>query len=220
VAAHAPGRIERSRRAALLHGIYVIVNEDARVLEIARAALDAGVRIVQYRAKGGIDAAHLVVLRALTRECDALLIMNDDWRAAIEHDCDGVHLGPDDAGFTRAADVRAAMGERLVGLSCGTLGEVRAANAAGADYLGLGSVFATHSKADAGAPIGMGGLRVLATASAVPAAAIGGITTATIPAVRSCGAAMAAVISAIADASDPRSAAVALVTAWNEPAVS
>lgn len=220
MAAHAPGRITRSQRAALLHGIYVIVNEDSRVLEIARAVLDAGVRIVQYRAKNGIHAAHLVALRELTHEHDALLIMNDDWHAAIEYDCDGVHLGPDDHGFARAVDVRAAMGERLVGLSCGTLGEVRAANSAGADYLGLGSVFATHSKADAGAPIGMGGLRVLATASAAPAAAIGGITTATIPAVRCCGAAMAAVISAIANAPDPRSAAAALVTAWNDIAVS
>lgn len=215
MAAHAPGRITRSQRAALLHGIYVIVNEDARVLEIARAVLDAGVRIVQYRAKSGIDAAHLAALRELTRERDALLIMNDNWQAAIEYDCDGVHLGPDDDGFAHAAEVRTAMGERLVGLSCGTLLEVRAANAAGADYLGLGSVFATHSKADAGAPIGMGGLRVLATASAVPAAAIGGITTATIPSVRRCGAAMAAVISAIAASPQPQQAARELVEAWN-----
>jgi thiamine-phosphate pyrophosphorylase len=218
VAAYAPGRITRAQRAQLLHGIYVIVNDEPRALDLARDALAAGVRIVQYRAKNGINPERIRTLRALTRDHDALLVMNDDWRAACEFDCDGVHLGPDDDGFARAAEVRAAIGERLVGLSCGTLREVRAANAAGADYLGIGSVFATGSKADAGAPIGLGGLRVLASVSAAPVAAIGGITAATISSVRSCGAAMAAVISAISDAADPRSGAGTLVAAWNEGA--
>lgn len=215
MATHAQGRITRAQRAELLRGIYVILNEEARTIELAGAVLAAGVRIVQYRAKHGIDADRLRSLRALTREHDALLIMNDDWRVACEFDCDGVHLGPDDDGFARAADVRDAMGERLVGLSCGTLHEVRVGNAAGADYLGIGSVFATASKADAGAPIGLGGLRVLAAVSAVPVAAIGGITAATIPTVRRCGAGMAAVISAIAASPQPHQAARGLVDAWN-----
>jgi thiamine-phosphate pyrophosphorylase len=199
----------------LLGGIYVILNDEPRAIELAQAVLAAGVRIVQYRAKAGISGERVRSLRVLTREHDALLIMNDDWQAAFEYDCDGVHLGPDDAGFARAAEVRDALGERLVGLSCGTLHEVRAANAAGADYLGIGSVFATGSKADAGAPIGLGGLRVLAAVSAVPVAAIGGITAATVPSVRSCGAAMVAVISAVAASARPDRAARELVEAWN-----
>lgn len=215
MATHAQGRITRAQRVELLRRIYVILNDEPRAVELANDVLTAGVRIVQYRAKHGIDADRVRSLRALTREYDALLMMNDDWRAALEYDCDGVHLGPDDDGFARAAEVRAAMGERLLGLSCGTLHEVRAANAAGADYLGIGSVFATASKADAGAPIGLGGLRILAAVSAVPVAAIGGITAATIPSVRRCGATMAAVISAVAASPQPHQAARELVEAWN-----
>lgn len=204
-----------SRRIALLHGIYVILNAGPRVLELARTALDAGVRIVQYRAKSEIDASDLQRLRLLTFERDALLILNDDWRAARAFDCDGVHLGPQDDGFAHVGTVREALPEHLIGLSCGTIEEVRSANAAGADYLGVGSIYATPSKSDAGAPIGTGALQALVQASAVPVAAIGGISAAAIPDIRRAGAAMAAVISALSSAPDPRHAARELVNAWN-----
>ena len=215
MATHAPARITRQLRGQLLRGIYVILNEEPRLLDLARAVLDAGVRIVQYRAKAGIVAQRVDRLRALTRERDALLIMNDDWRAADRFDCDGVHLGPGDAGFDRIAPVRAALPQRLIGLSCGTIDEVHAANASGVDYVGVGSVYATRSKSDAGAPIGMAGLWALVNASAVPAAAVGGIAASTLPEIRRTGAAMAAVISAISGAPEPRRAARALIEGWN-----
>ncbi len=215
MAAHAQGRLTRLQRAELLYGIYVIVNEAPRAVEIARAALEARVRVLQYRAKSGILGDRARALRALTRDYDALLIVNDDWQAALAYDCDGVHLGPGDAGFECVAPVREALGHRLVGLSCGTIGEVRAANASDADYLGIGSVYATKSKADAGSPIGTLGLRALAAASRYPVAAIGGITAERIAEVRKTGVAMAAVISAVAQSPDPSSAAGALVAAWS-----
>jgi len=202
-------------RALRLHGIYVILNEDDAIVERAGAVLDGGVRIVQYRAKKGVDAQHLRSLRTLTFERDALLVVNDDWRAAVEYDCDGVHLGPEDDGFSELSRIRAALGRRLVGLSCGTLDEVLRADDASADYLGIGSVYATPSKFDAGEPIGISGLRRLARASALPVAAVGGITRATLPQVRASGVEMAAVISAIAAAEDPERAARDLVSLWN-----
>lgn len=205
----------RVQRAALLHGIYVILNAGPHVITLATAVLDAGVRVVQYRAKTGIDAGDLEQLRRLTVEYDALLIINDDWRAAIASDCDGVHLGPDDDGFAHVADVREALPNGLIGLSCGTLEEVRSANAASVDYLGVGSVYATASKNDAGAPIGTGMLQALIRAASAPVAAIGGITAATIPEIRRSGAAMAAVISAVSTAHDPLGAARELIAAWN-----
>lgn len=214
MATHAAA-LTRRRRAELLRGIYVILNEAPRVLEFARAVLDAGVRVVQYRAKSGIVGGNVRALRDLTRERDALLILNDDWRAAATFDCDGVHLGPEDDGFDCVAPVRSALRERLIGLSCATIEEVRSANAAGVDYLGAGAVYATFSKSDAGAPIGTDGLRALARESAVPVAAVGGIMAATIPAIRQSGAAMAAVISAISDAAEPYRAARELVDAWH-----
>lgn len=207
--------VERRRRAELLRGIYVILNEEPRALELAQAVLDAGIRILQYRAKRGIVPERLRALRALTRERDALLILNDDWRATVEFDCDGVHLGPQDDGFESVAPVRDRLSERLIGLSCGTAAEVRGANAAGVDYLGVGSVCATSSKSDAGAPIGCDGLSALVSISAVPVAAVGGITPAALPEIRRSGAAMAAVISVVAAAADPRCAARELVDAWN-----
>jgi thiamine-phosphate pyrophosphorylase len=205
----------RPHRAELLRGVYVIVNEDSRALELARAVLDGGCGILQYRAKSGVVPERLRELRALTRERGALLIVDDDWRAACAFDCDGVHLGPDDDGFQCVAPVRAAMPDRLIGLSCGTAEEVRTANRSGADYLGVGSVYATASKADAGNPIGVEGLRMLVDESAVPVAAIGGVSLARIGAVRRAGAAMAAVISAVAGAPNPRRAVRELIDAWN-----
>jgi thiamine-phosphate diphosphorylase len=215
MATHAPPRVTRAARAELLHGIYVILDEGSQTTALAKAVLDAGVRIVQYRAKNGIRSAGARELRELTRERDCLLILNDDWRAALHFDCDGVHLGPADDGFAATSSVRNAMPDRLIGLSCGTAGEIRDAGNGDVDYLGVGPVFETLSKSDAGRPLGVDGLRRLAGASPFPVAAIGGISLAQLGAVRRSGVAMAAVISAVASASDPRTAAAALVSSWN-----
>jgi thiamine-phosphate pyrophosphorylase len=213
MATHAPARL---RRAARLQGVYAILNEDRGILELARAALEGGVRMLQYRAKAGIVSENLRRLREITRERDALLIVNDDWRAAEDFDCDGVHLGPGDDGFATPAAVRAIFRERLIGLSCGTLEEVRHASTVDVDYVGIGSVYATASKGDAGPPIGIEGLRRLASSTTLPVAAVGGIDLSTLSEVRAAGAAMAAVISAIADADRPERAARALTSRWNE----
>ncbi|MGB6987376.1 MAG: thiamine phosphate synthase [Candidatus Aquilonibacter sp.] len=207
--------LRRQRRAEKLHGIYVIVNEDAGAPVRARAVLDAGVKVLQYRAKTGVNIGHVQLLRQYTLAHDALLIVNDDWRAALAYDCDGVHLGPDDEGFAVVATVRAALRDRLIGLSCGTVDEVRFANGQDVDYVGVGAVYATASKADAGAPIGIDGLRAIAAESWNPVAAIGGIGLAQLDDVRATGVAMTAVISAVAGADDPQAAAQALVERWN-----
>jgi thiamine-phosphate pyrophosphorylase len=215
MATHAPARVTRAARAELLHGIYAILNDEMQTLDLARAVLDAGVHIVQYRAKNGIRSECARALRKLTRERDALLILNDDWRAAVAYDCDGVHLGPDDDGFAAVAPVREKMQERLIGLSCGTAGEIRAPGVSDVDYLGIGPVFETRSKPDAGRPLGLDGLRSLASQTLLPVAAIGGITVARLDEIRHCGVAMAAVISAVCSAAQPRTAAAQLVSRWS-----
>lgn len=214
MAADAPRPVARHERAQRLCGIYAILNEAPGLLELARAVLDAGVKLVQYRAKGGIVPKNLGILRAMTSESDALLMLNDDWRVAVEFECDGVHLGPGDDGFNAIAPVRDALGDRLIGLSCGTLAEVTAAKTVDVDYLGIGAVYATSSKADAGAAIGIERLRRLVGASVVPVAAIGGIKVDALPQIRASGATMAAVISAISSAANPQEAARQLVNAW------
>jgi thiamine-phosphate pyrophosphorylase len=215
MATHAPPRITRARRAERLRGIYVILNETRQTLELARAVLDAGVRLIQYRAKCGVRPEALRDLREMTRERDALLIVNDDWRAAVEFDCDGVHLGPADEGFSSVASIRPSMPQRLIGLSCGTQREIEEANQEEVDYLGIGPVFSTSSKSDAGAPLGIAVLRRLAGASRHPVAAIGGIDESNVGEIARSSIAMAAVISAVASASQPRNAVAQLAALWN-----
>lgn len=207
----------RAQRAALLRGIYAIVNEDRRgdPVRLTDAILRGGARIVQYRAKSGIVDERARAMRELTRHYGALFIVNDDWRAAEKYDADGAHLGPDDAQARELPAIRAALADRLIGLSCGTPDEMRAAYASDADYAGVGSVYATASKEDAGEPLGVAGLRRVAQAAPLPAAAIGGITLGNIAQIRAAGVAMAAVLSALCNASDPESATASLVRAWN-----
>ncbi|HEY3674398.1 MAG TPA: thiamine phosphate synthase [Candidatus Tumulicola sp.] len=208
--------LTRAARVALLHGPYAIVNEGRpNPVDIAAASVRAGMRVVQYRAKHGIDAERLRAVRELTAREHALLILNDDVEAAIAFDCDGVHLGPDDGAFDDVRPIRERMGQRLMGISAGTVDEACWAERAGADYIGVGAVYATTSKNDAGAPIGIDALRSVAAASSLPIAAIGGIGVTNIAEVAGTGVAMAAVISAIAAAPDAERAAHALVEAWN-----
>ncbi|MHB8177655.1 MAG: thiamine phosphate synthase [Vulcanimicrobiaceae bacterium] len=199
-----------------LRGIYAIVNEGAGdPVALADAVLRGGVRIVQYRSKRGVVADHVRALRLLTRQMHAVFIVNDDWHAALAFDADGVHLGPGDDGYAEPAAIRTHFGDRLIGLSCGTPDEAGTAVAAGVDYLGVGAVYATASKPDAGTPIGVEGLcRIVAHAGGLPTAAIGGITESVLPEVRRAGAAMAAVLSALGGAADPLQAAERLVRLW------
>lgn len=203
--------------ASLLTGIYAIVNEgDRDPVALTRAILDGGIRIVQYRAKSGIVPEHARAIRQLTQDSGALFLLNDAWERAAEFHADGVHVGPDDIALKQLQRIRQAVGGRLIGVSCGTPQEVRVAQLAGADYAGVGSVYATSSKSDAGPPIGVNGLRAVAAATSLPVAAIGGITLAHLDEIRASGVRMAAVISAISSAADAESASSALVRAWND----
>lgn len=200
---------------AQLHGIYAVVNEGlSSPVALVHALLDGGVRIFQYRAKTGIVLEHLQAIREVTRARGALLLINDDWHAALDFEADGAHLGPDDAVRADLPKIRKHLHGRLLGISCGTAEEAQCAQAAGADYIGVGAVYATGSKPDAGEPIGIEGLRRVAAATTLPVAAIGGISILNIEDVRESGVAMAAVISALASTANPAAAAQRLVNAW------
>jgi thiamine-phosphate pyrophosphorylase len=195
-----------------LRGVYALVDpERVEPVAFTEALLRGGIRLIQVRAKQGIDTYTLVAIVQRVRAAGGITIVNDD--LAMARAADGVHLGQEDAAGLDLVAVRSALGERIIGLSCGTPQEARAVDPALIDYIGVGPVFATGSKHDAGLPIGISGTRAVVEASALPSAAIGGIGLANIARVRESGAAMAAVISALV-CEDPEVAARALVSAW------
>jgi thiamine-phosphate pyrophosphorylase len=201
--------------AAGFRGIYALIDPAAHTDSAAylAALLRGGIRIVQIRAKAGIALPLLRASVGAIRAAGGIAIVNDDVELALE--ADGVHLGQEDLALHDLPALRARLGNRAIGLSCGTPAEARAVMPGLIDYIGAGPIFATSSKSDAGGPIGVNGVRVVVAATALPVTAIGGITVASIPRVRQTGATMAAVISALAAAPDPESAARAFVAAWN-----
>jgi thiamine-phosphate diphosphorylase len=177
--------------------------------EVLRAAVEGGAPAVQLRAPELTDAELLPIASELAIRCRAagvLFIVNDRIDVAIESVADGVHLGQgDDPTEAR----RRLGGDRVLGISAGDAGEVRAAELAGADYLGV-TVWSTPTKPNA-VPRGLEGLRRLASITPLPVVGIGGIFTSNAELVLEAGAAGIAVISAVASAPDPVEATRALV---------
>ena len=201
----------RRREQLRAAGVYLVTEEalsGARTSEeIAVAVLAAGVRIVQVREKEGTARRALEIamaLRGVTRERRALLLVNDRLDLALAAEADGVHLGQDDL---PVATARGLLGpDALIGLSITDPEQLDAPDVREADYLGVGAVFPTGSKSDARYT----GLELLAAARAavdLPIVAIGGITVENAAAAVRAGADVLAVISAIAAAPDPGSAA-------------
>ena len=192
--------------------LYVIVDTavagDRDPVALAAAAIAGGATAIQLRAKDLPTVRQVAVARALAdlaRRHAVLFIVNDRLDVALAVEADGVHLGWEDL---PPADARRLLGpERVLGVSAGNLEEARAALAAGADYLGVGPIFPTRTKADAGEAIGLAGLRAIRALSPVPIVAIGGITAENAAAVIAAGADGVAVISAVLLAPDPTAAA-------------
>ncbi|RLC62163.1 MAG: thiamine phosphate synthase, partial [Chloroflexi bacterium] len=124
---------------------------------------------------------------------------------ALAIGAEGVHVGEDDMPVPLARQLIGP--ERILGASPATLEDARQAERDGADYLGVGDVYGTPSKPDAGAPIGVERLAQVVKAVSIPVVAIGGITAANAAAVIQAGAAGVAVISAVVAAPDPAAAA-------------
>jgi len=169
------------------------------------------VRLFQVRAKDGIDGATLIAIVSRVRAAGGITLVNDD--IGLARLADGVHLGQEDAAAFDLHEVRSALGKRIIGLSCGTPEEARAVDLRLVDYLGVGPLYATSTKADAGSPIGIDGARAVIDATSLPCAAIGGITYQRLDAVRESGAVMAAMASALV-CDDPEAMARACVERW------
>lgn len=171
------------------------------------AAVRGGVRIVQLREKHLAPAAFLEEAKrftALCRRLGAVGIINDDAETALKAGADGVHVGQSDLEAGRA---RAFLGPgKLIGVSVHSAEEARAAQAAGADYLGAGAAFATGTKTDA-RPISRETLQAITAAVDIPVVAIGGIGRENVLELKGLGLAGVAVVSGIFAQPDPETAA-------------
>lgn len=184
------------------------------VVEVVRAALAGGAPMIQLRAKDTTAREMVGLARALHREtaaAGALLVVNDRVDVALAAGADGAHLGDDDLPLDAARRIAAA--DFILGRSVDTPEGAARASRDGADYLGVGPVRATPSKADAGEAIGVAGVARVAQSTDLPVVAIGGITGELVPALISAGAAGVAVIGAVMRAIDPARATADLLAA-------
>lgn len=182
---------------------------------IAEAAVRGGATVLQFRDKTMSDAEFAATAKeilAIARRGGVPLIVNDRVKIAAAIGAEGVHVGCADAAV---ADIRRSRG-MVIGASATSYEEAMAACDAGADYLGVGPIFPTGSKADARPPMGLGELARICRAVKLPVVAIGGIHHGNLVKIAEAGAAGAAVIAAVAEAADMTAATAELRNAWQK----
>lgn len=196
--------------APVLPPLYAIVDplDSGRSPEaLAAAFLAGGARLLQVRLKHLTPRAVLAETRRvlrLARGVGARVVVNDRPDVAAAAGADGVHLGQDDVpvAVARAVLPRGAW----VGVSTHDVVQARTAEADGADYIAVGPIFATATKADALAPRGTALVTAVRAAVRRPVVAIGGITPERCREVFAAGADAVAVIGALVRADDPAAA--------------
>jgi hydroxymethylpyrimidine kinase/phosphomethylpyrimidine kinase/thiamine-phosphate diphosphorylase len=202
---------------AMAGRLYVITDSKLRpnrsIDEIVVEALKGGAGIIQLREKGMGTRELLPLARRIGAACSrarALFIVNDRVDIALAANADGVHLGPDDM---HPRDAREILGpDKLIGVSAGTVEEAIEL-APYASYIGVGAIFGSKTKLDAGAPVGPERIREIKeaiSATTCPIVAIGGINEENIAEVAEAGADSAAVVSAVINAEDMRAATTKL----------
>jgi thiamine-phosphate pyrophosphorylase len=190
----------------VLPRLYVILDSALLTIPVedcAQELADAGVRLLQYRAKD-VPALHMLTvsrkLASLIIPRGASFIVNDRPDIAILADATGVHVGQEDLGVESAREVVGK--ETLVGVSTHSLEQFQAAAETSADYIAVGPVFATSSKANPDPVVGAEFVRRVRDLSEKPIVAIGGITLENAASVIKAGADCVAVISDILRAPD------------------
>ena len=184
--------------------------------DVVRESLEGGVTMLQLREKTLEEPTFLQEakeLQALCRAYHVPFIVNDNVDIALAMNADGVHVGQSDM---EALDVRAKLGpDKIIGVSAQTVEQALLAEKHGADYLGVGAVFPTGSKADAD-DVSYDTLKAICQAVSIPVVAIGGISRDNVARLAGSGICGVAVISAIYGAADIRAASQELKAATEE----
>ncbi len=183
--------------------LYLVTSPSEQLLATVEAALQGGLKLVQYRDKDMDDAVRLVKGQQLCQLChnyNALFIMNDRVDLALAVDADGVHLGQQDIPIALARQLLGK--QKIIGRSTTNPEEMEKAIAEGADYIGVGPVQETPTKPGKSAA-GLEYINYAAENSPIPWFAIGGINTNNVNQVLSAGAERIAVVRAIMQAEQP-----------------
>lgn len=190
--------------------------ERKSLYEAVKESLDGGVTFVQLREKDLDEANFRSEAESIKKLChlyNVPFVINDNVQLAIDTDADGVHVGQDDM---EADDVRQKIGsDKILGVSAHNVEEAVLAEKMGADYLGVGAVFATGSKDDASV-ISFDTVKDICKAVSIPVIAIGGITEENVKELKGSGIVGVAVISAIFAKKDIQKAAEKLKDAVKE----
>lgn len=183
--------------------LYLITSPSERLFAVVEAALQSGLTLVQYRDKSADDSVRLREAQKLSQLCHqygALLILNDRVDLALAVDADGVHLGQQDIPIALARQLLGP--QRLIGRSTTNPEEMQRAIQEGADYIGVGPVYETPTKAGKPAA-GLQYVRYAAKETSIPWFAIGGIDQHNLDEVQAAGAQQVAVVRAIMQAEKP-----------------
>ena len=198
-----------------ISGIYLITDHGPGLVDRVCKALQGGVSVVQYRAKGMAYSERVAEGSELKRLCarfGVTFIVNDDTKLAKELNADGVHLGQDDGNI---ADARILLGAgKIIGTSTHNLEEALGAEREGADYIGFGAMYPTGSKAITHLP-GVDGLKLIRDKVKIPIVAIGGLSTGNACRVIEAGADALAVISTVLSSPRPDVVAAELLLLFN-----
>lgn len=178
------------------------IPQGSDIKDILKQALEAGITLFQFREKGP-DSLKGKAKETLARELMTLcheyhipFLVNDDVELALAIDADGIHVGQDDEEVTSFRD---DFKDKIIGLSVGNEEEYQGSDLTDVDYIGVGPMYATPSKADASAPVGPEMISTLKNLNpSLPMVAIGGINEDNIEAIAQAGADGVSVISAIA----------------------
>ncbi len=194
-----------------------VLCEPIGMVQTAIEAARAGVNVIQLRApqwkKREIAECARDMQRALL-PYHVPLIINDHVDVAMAVNADGVHVGQDDLA---PEDARRLLGEeKIIGLSVSTPRECMEVPTDIVDYIGIGPVWATNTKPDAAAPLGLDGLKAFVEHAPCPHVAIGGISLANLAEVKATGAKGFAVVSAICGQDSPYDATRALIELWQK----
>ncbi|NLV27600.1 MAG: thiamine phosphate synthase [Methanomicrobiales archaeon] len=184
------------------YGLYIITDDDltpgSSHVRIAQDALIGGARIIQLRDKKRSGAELYAIAKEIRNLCNmynAGFIVNDRVDIALLSGADGVHLGQDDLPLTVVRPLFPP--PFIIGISVGSVDEAVLAEEGGADYLGVGPIFSTETKKDAGSAVGTEMIRKIRENVAIPIVAIGGIKLSNTREVIAAGADGIAVISAV-----------------------